>query len=259
MSDPTSPSGLSTRRSPDVPDPDAAAEVLGLDNVVLDLTLAGLGSRLLAMVLDMVVVVLLAVLVTLGLVLAASSFDLPGDWTLVLVLFVLFFFQWAYFSACELLMDGRTPGKNLVGLRTVTSRGGRPSAGAVLVRNLLRILDMFLAWPIMAVDRKSRRLGDLLASTLVVHHREHGEHSLRLGQVPASWGSREVAVVESFLRRARRMETMRARALAERLLDWLRRREPGFLAERGVDPAVFDRPLGDPVDFLGRLLQAEPA
>ncbi|MDA8017715.1 MAG: RDD family protein [Thermoanaerobaculia bacterium] len=238
----------------------SAAEVLGLDNVALDLTLAGLGSRLLAMVLDMIVVLLLCVLVTLGILLIADTVGLPGDWTAVLIIFLLFFFQWAYFSVCELLMDGRTPGKSLVGLRTVTSLGGRPSLAAVMVRNLLRLIDMLLGWPLIALDRRSRRLGDLLASTLVVHHRQD-EHGIRLGSVPSSWGSREVAVVESFLRRARRMESEQARTLAERLLDWMRRREPAFLAQRGLDtkdlPADFI--VADPVALLGELLQAERA
>ena len=212
------------------------------------------------MVFDMFVVVLLGMLVTLGVILVFDSLGLAGSWAAVMILFAFFFLQWAYFSVCELLMDGRTPGKTLVGLRTVTSLGGRPSAGAILVRNLLRILDMTLGWPLIALDRRCRRLGDLLASTLVVHHRED-DHGVRLGNVPSSWGSREVAVVESFLRRARRMEAMRARALAERLLDWMRRREPAFLAERGLDttslPADFI--VADPVALLGELLAAEQA
>ena len=247
-------------RIPTDPDNGSPAEILGLDNVALDLTLAGLGSRLLAMVFDMFIVFLLGVLGTLGVMLAVSTLDLPGDWAAVIIIFMLFFFQWAYFSACELVMDGRTPGKTLVGLRTVTSLGGRPSTGAVLVRNLLRILDMFVGWPVMIFDRHSRRLGDLLASTLVVHHRDD-EYGLRLGSVPGSWGSREVAVVESFLRRARRMEAPRARMLAERLLDWMRRREPEFLADRGLDTAQLrdDFIVADPVALLGELLGAERA
>lgn len=233
------------------------AEILGLDNVRLDLPLAGLGSRLLAMFIDMLVVALLALLFLVGLILVADSLGLSGAWMMALILLVLFGLQWGYFSVCEIAMEGRTPGKNLVGLRTVSSLGGKPSVGAVLVRNLLRFLDMSLGWPLIALDRRCRRLGDLLASTLVVHHRED-DHGVRLGRVPTSWNSRDVAVVESFLRRARRMEPFRARDLAERLLDWMKRREPSFLAQHGLDPAgglLFD----DPVGTLAELLAAERA
>lgn len=241
-------------------DDGAPAEILGLDNVALDLTLAGLGSRLLAVVFDMFVVFLLGVLGTLAVMVAVTTLELPGSWAFVILMFLLFLLQWAYFSVCELVMSGRTPGKTLVGLRTVTSLGGRPSAGSVLVRNLVRILDMVIGWPVMIFDRHSRRLGDLLASTLVVHHRDD-EYGLRLGVVPRSWGSREVAVVESFLRRSGRMEPPRARMLAERLLDWMRRREPDFLAERGLDTAELrdDFIVADPVALLGELLGAERA
>lgn len=241
-------------------DDGSPVEILGLDNVALDLTLAGLGSRVLAMSIDVFLLLLLALLLTVGLMLATSSLGLPADWPVVVGLFLVFFLQWGYFSVCELLMDGRTPGKALVGLRAVTSLGGRPSAGAVLVRNLLRILDLTLGWPLIALDRRNRRLGDLMASTLVVHHRDD-ENGVRLGSVPPSWGSREVAVVESFLRRARRMEAIRARSLAERLLDWMRRREPAFLAERGLDTSELpaDFVVADPVALLGDLLQAEQA
>jgi hypothetical protein len=57
------------------------------------------------------------------------------------------------------------------------------------------------------------------------------------------------------------METMRARMMAERLLDWMRRREPEFLAERGLDTAELrdDFVVADPVALLGELLGAERA
>lgn len=240
-----------------------SAEILGLDNVALDLTLAGLGSRLLAMVLDVLLLFLLALVLAIALFVVANSLGVPGDWIFVMEIFLVFFLQWAYFSICELAMDGRTPGKSLVGLRTVSSLGGRPSAGAVLVRNLLRLIDMLFGWPLIALDRRNRRLGDLLASTQVVHHRGTEEHGLRLGSVPQSWGSREVAVVESFLRRARRMEAGRAHEQASTLLHWLRHREPEFLASHGLEPdelsVTISGPYADPVALLGDLLHVESA
>jgi uncharacterized RDD family membrane protein YckC len=200
------------------------------------------------------------VVLAVALFVVADSLGVSGAWIIALMIFLAFFLQWAYFSICELMMDGRTPGKSLVGLRTVSSLGGRPSAGAILVRNLLRLVDMFFGWPLIALDSRNRRLGDLLAATQVVHDRGD-EHGVRLGSVPQSWGSREVAVVESFLRRARRMEAGRARRQAGVLLHWMRHREPEFLASHGLEPdelsVTISGPYADPVALLGDLLHAE--
>ena len=51
-------------------------------------------------------------------------------------------------------------------LRVVTAEGGRPGASALLMRNLVRALDLVFGIPLMAVDPLSRRLGDRLAGTL---------------------------------------------------------------------------------------------
>lgn len=206
--------------------------ILGLDNVRLDLPLAGLGSRGLAVILDMVLLtVLMMVWGMLIFTFAAVGNDASG-WLLTLFLVGLFLLQWGYFVICEVLMDGQTPGKTVVGLRTIGHLGGRPSAGAILVRNLLRTVDYLVGALVMVFDHRRRRLGDMVASTLVIHDREDhaAETELRLGRVPENWGGREVEVMESFLRRVPRMEPQVAQELGERLLSWVERRHGAFVA-----------------------------
>lgn len=76
-----------------------------------------------------------------------------------------------YSFACEALMAA-TPGKWLAGLRVRNADGGKPSVAAVLIRNLMRLVDyplFFLAAAgFMESTQRHQRLGDLLAGTVVV-------------------------------------------------------------------------------------------
>jgi hypothetical protein len=121
-----------------------------------------------------------------------------------------------------------------VKLRVVTAEGGTPGAGALLARNLVRSLDLIFGPLLMAVDPLSRRLGDRLAGTLVVHDRPPDAAPV-LGRVPPGWGPRELALVEAFLARAGSLDdTAAAWAMADRILERIRRDAPELLA--GVDP-----------------------
>ncbi|HEX4962588.1 MAG TPA: RDD family protein [Thermoanaerobaculia bacterium] len=221
--------------------------VLGLDNIRLDLPVAGLGSRSLAVFLDYIGLAIVAMAWIFGSILLAAA--VAPDWTPVFVVAGIFLLDWGYFAAQEILGGGRTLGKRLLKLRVVTAEGGTPGAGALLIRNLVRSLDFLCGVPLMAFDPLSRRLGDRLAGTLVVHDRGR-EAAPMLGRVPAGWGARELAVVESFLSRA---STLHDRALsyemADRILERIRRDAPDLLA--GVDTRT------DPVAAIRQALQVE--
>ncbi len=221
--------------------------ILGLDNIRLDLPVAGLGSRSLAAFLDYLglgVVGFAWILVSV--VLGAQ---VARGWTPVFVVAGLFLLDWSYFAAQEILGGGRTLGKRLLKLRVVTAEGGTPGIGPLLIRNLVRSLDLFCGPLLMALDPLSRRLGDRLAGTLVVHERER-EAAPLLGRVPPGWGARELAVVEAFLARARTLgDPAVAREMAERILLRIRRDAPELLA--GLDPGA------DPVAAVRQALQAE--
>ena len=57
----------------------------------------------------------------------------------------------------------------------------------------MRTIDLVAGVPLMAIDPLSRRLGDRLGGTLVVHDRPL-EAGPVLGRVPPGWGARELAV-----------------------------------------------------------------
>jgi uncharacterized RDD family membrane protein YckC len=221
--------------------------ILGLDNIRLDLPVAALGSRSLAAFLDYIGLGFVALLWIVVAVLV-TQWVAPGA-TAVLVIAGLFLVEWGYFALQEILGGGRTLGKRLLRLRVVTAEGGAAAAGPLLIRNLVRDVDLFCGPLLMALDPLSRRLGDRLAGTLVVHDRER-ERAPVLGRVPPGWGARELAAVETLLSRAATLgDPALAREMAGRVLERIRRDAPELLT--GVDPGA------DPVAAIRQALQAE--
>jgi uncharacterized RDD family membrane protein YckC len=222
--------------------------ILGLDNIRLDLPVAGLGSRSLAAALDYMVLIGLAILWVLAVAIFIAR-AMPG-WAPALLVAGWFLLEWGYFAGLEIATGGRTLGKLAVKLRVVTAEGGTAGPGPLLARNLVRSLDLVFGPLLMAVDPLSRRLGDRLAGTLVVHDRLPDPAPI-LGRVPPGWGPRELALVEAFLARAGSLEdTAAAWAMADRILERLRRDAPELLA--GVDPRR------DPIAAIRQALGVEP-
>jgi len=110
------------------------------------------------------------VLIVLVIILAVSSRVL-GVWFFMIINFLL---DWFYYTLFEILCNGQTPGKRLMGLRTVGGDGSPIKPGASFLRNLLRFADGFLflyliALIVMAVSPGFRRIGDWAADTLVIY------------------------------------------------------------------------------------------
>jgi uncharacterized RDD family membrane protein YckC len=221
--------------------------ILGLDNIRLDLPIAGIGSRSLAAFLDYLVVVALAFVWLVAVAFLATW--LTPAWAPALMVVGWFLLEWGYFAGLEVATGGRTLGKMAVKLRVVTAEGGTPGPGPLLTRNLVRSLDLIFGLLLMVLDPLSRRLGDRLAGTVVVHDRPP-EAAPVLGRVPQGWGPRELALVETFLARAGGMDDMAATwEMADRILDRLRRDAPELL--EGLDTR------NDPIGSIRRALQAE--
>jgi len=223
--------------------------ILGLDNIRLDLPVASVGSRTLAAFFDYLIVTVLLLLWVIFSIFIRSS--LSPTWAPALLVVGIFLLDWGYFAGFEVATGGRTPGKMALHLRVVTAEGGSAGAGALLIRNLVRSLDLVFGVPLMAVDPLSRRLGDRLAGTLVVHDRER-EAAPVLGRVPPAWSARELAVVEAFLIRAETLEdTAASWQMADRILDRIRTDAPELLA--GIDTRT------NPLTALRQALQVEEA
>lgn len=210
--------------------------VLSLDNVPVELPLARVGSRVLAGFADYVVLILLLLVWSFGILFSSDGLGLRPGWGIAIWLIGLFALDYGYFAVQEIVFDGRTLGKRIFGLRVVARDGAAAGNGALLVRNIVRSLDVVFGVVLMALDPLSRRLGDRLAGTVVVHDRPATPEVL-LVRLPGGWGAAETQLVESYLRRAPELEPEARLQLGRRLEQWIDERAPGFLpGAPGPDP-----------------------
>jgi uncharacterized RDD family membrane protein YckC len=202
--------------------------IQGLTGVGLTLRVAGPGTRAYAFLIDWhirIVVVLACALLALivlalhlwrpALVALELAFGVPA-----LLLYVF------YHPVLELLMRGQTPGKRIAGARIVTLEGATPGAGALLIRNVFRLIDglpsMYLLGLLCCLLTAQRvRIGDLAAGTVLVLDERKVRRSLgAVGALAQSSGLAPdtASLVRDLLDRWTEMEADRTEALARALL-----------------------------------------
>jgi uncharacterized RDD family membrane protein YckC len=155
-----------------------SARMVTPEAVALEFQTANLGSRILAYLIDMVIVVagIFAGLFAVALLGSATEVVVPDWLALTLVLVLLPSWWLGYFIAFETLWRGRTLGKAALGLRVVTKEGGPVRFRHAAIRALLGLVDFAIASGFFAVvfilfTRDNQRLGDLVAGTLVLRER----------------------------------------------------------------------------------------
>jgi uncharacterized RDD family membrane protein YckC len=157
------------------------------EQVELRFPIAGIGSRFLAILTDSIIQVATLFLLFLGLALivsaapkisgaAAALSDTGAKWFVAGVVVFHFLLYWGYYSLFEALWNGQTPGKRLFKIRVIKDSGRQITLFEALARNLLRVIDMLPSFYLVGVitmlcNREQKRLGDLVAGTIVVHER----------------------------------------------------------------------------------------
>jgi len=147
------------------------------EQIPLEFPLAGIGSRFLALALDTFFqIVGWAVLGGSAFALGLRGPHKPaqGAWTAALIVLLLFLLQSGYFAIFEAIWNGQTPGKRLTHLRVIQDSGRPITVYQAVARNLLRLIDSIPALYGVAIicallSAKSKRLGDYVAGTVVVH------------------------------------------------------------------------------------------
>jgi uncharacterized membrane protein SpoIIM required for sporulation/uncharacterized RDD family membrane protein YckC len=160
------------------------------EHVVLDLEIAGIGSRTLAAVLDHLI--LFGAIAALMITFASLGGVGVARFGALLIVLASFALTLGYFILFEGLRRGQTPGKRIVGIRVVMDTGHAVTFGAAAARNLLRAAD-FLPPPyligtvLVAFHPRAKRLGDIVAGTIVARDRPHeAPTERRRGETPAA-------------------------------------------------------------------------
>jgi uncharacterized RDD family membrane protein YckC len=104
-----------------------------------------------------------------------------------LAIFILFAIYWGYFAFFESIWSGQTPGKRYAGIRVIKDSGRPINTFEAIGRNLMRAVDGLpgvygVGLVCMMCNRQSRRLGDFVAGTVVVHEK-------RTEEVRPSWNT----------------------------------------------------------------------
>lgn len=171
--------------------------VLTPEGVPISFDLAAVGDRAGALIIDLVIVLLAIVAIAVLASTALGASFATDSWLKPLIVVALFLIQNFYFAFFELRWQGWTPGKRIVGIRVIDARGGPLEPSAILARNLLRELELWMPlrfilggrslWPdapgwawllaclwtlvfllLPLFNRDRLRAGDLVAGTWVV-------------------------------------------------------------------------------------------
>lgn len=146
---------------------DTVREIETPEGIALRLRAAGALPRAQAWMVDMLLRMGVLVLAMIPL----SLFGMGGNGLAMLLLFAL---TWAYSVVCEVWLGGQTLGKRALGLRVVNADGTPVTWLPSVVRNLLRVVDVLpgvygVGLVSTLIDPYARRLGDIVAGTMVIH------------------------------------------------------------------------------------------
>jgi uncharacterized RDD family membrane protein YckC len=180
---------MATASLPQTEEPlDTTVRLVTPERIVFRYPLAGPFRRYVAYLID-VVLVFIAITVSTIVLMTLSMGSMGGFGPVFVAYFVL---MWGYRGICEVVLNGQTLGKRVVGLRVVSDRGVPITPAQAVLRNLVGSLDgtvpyflrpdltsMLLLFGLtsMLLTKKFQRLGDLAAGTMVVveeHRRRHG-------------------------------------------------------------------------------------
>ena len=152
------------------------------ESVELEYTLAGIGSRAYALVIDYLVlgaILFLSVVIAIFLsyqITASDSFlasDEQGkllQWLWAIEALIAFTIYVGYFVFFETIWQGQTIGKKKAKIRVITDDGKPTTIGKSSLRALLRPIDdfFFIGVFFIVLGKKEKRIGDLIAGTIVI-------------------------------------------------------------------------------------------
>jgi uncharacterized RDD family membrane protein YckC len=203
-----------------------------ITGVDVELRIAGAGSRSYAFIIDWHIRFIVAFawwvvasLAYLGRVTLLGSGEPSWNegyvWAVLVPMAVIYFL---YHPILEIAMRGRTPGKRMAGIRIVTRTGDIPGPGALLVRNVFRLIDsqplVYLVGLItVMLTEQHVRIGDLAAGTLLIVDRDDSERSFaRLAPTRSGLDPQAADLIQELLERWNGLDNNTRGSLARSLI-----------------------------------------
>lgn len=147
------------------------------ESVELEFTLAGIGNRTIALVVDYLIwgALLFGVLL-IWLILSVQAQQYFSNirnlqlWLTAVSILLSFAVYTGYFVFFETLWQGQTPGKRYARIRVIRDDGQPMGATQAILRALIRPIDdiVFIGMLLIILTKREKRLGDFMAGTLVV-------------------------------------------------------------------------------------------
>lgn len=146
------------------------------ENVELHFELAGLISRFAAWLIDYLAIAVIYTVIILLAILFGISLNNSGKAESTVLGFFLILFLFLpvlYYFLFETFMNGKTPGKLWLGLKVIRDTGHPLDMRGAFLRNIMRVVDNFpffgfVGMFVVFFSSESRRLGDMVAGTLVI-------------------------------------------------------------------------------------------
>lgn len=205
------------------------------EQIALQLPLAGVGSRFLAIAVDTLLQIgaMLAFGLVLGVVgggVAAGALGWLGWLAPVLLVLAPFVLYWCYFAFFETIWKGQTPGKRVAHIRVIKESGRPINVFEAIARNLVRFVDFLPALYgfgiiCMMLNKRNRRLGDFVAGTVVVHETAPDEGKPFVAPAPAA--ATDAPTITSDLAQLAREDLLLIETYLQRRndLDWMVREQ----------------------------------
>jgi uncharacterized RDD family membrane protein YckC len=211
------------------------------EQIPLEFPLAGIGSRFLALALDTLIQVLgfLMIVFIAEILLPTAARFTPRalTWAAALFFLCVFILYSGYYALFEVFWNGQTPGKRLVRLRVISDSGRPITVYEAVVRNLLRIIDQLPGLYVVGIisvflTARNKRLGDIVAGTVVVHEKAMQDSQPDFFAAAASTAlssglqitAEELELIERFLQRRYDLSPEVRRQSAEQIAGRLRAR-----------------------------------
>ena len=143
------------------------------ENIILSAQIAGYGTRCIAAILDYLILLVFIFILSYLYVQSVPLRDRSGTGFMMMLVLIPFLLIALYHLVLELLWNGQTIGKRIVGARVVQANGLPATASGIVIRNLVRLFDFLplfygVGLLVMFASGRTQRLGDLAGSTIVI-------------------------------------------------------------------------------------------